>query len=183
MPRIHYPKGIRTSRGSEGRSLGGGRRIPRRGSPFFTKAHETLTRRPGESGCLRFLNLQHVRRSHRIFQRLHAETISRRSGDFPSLVTGQQDSDEAEPKRPVGGDLPEEAFQRGTLAGSFSSRLGTRQSCSETRFERSYGRHPDTYRCRFTGSRPGSQPVLYARRDHGDSSTSGPLPDYEPGLV
>nr|DAT14129.1 MAG TPA: hypothetical protein [Caudoviricetes sp.] len=47
MPRIHYPKGIRTSRlrGPRGPALP----RPAAGCPFFTKAHETLTRRLGES--------------------------------------------------------------------------------------------------------------------------------------
>lgn len=48
MPRIHYPKGIGTSSGSVGRCRPALPR-PAAGSPFFTKAHETLTRRPGES--------------------------------------------------------------------------------------------------------------------------------------
>lgn len=50
MPRIHYPKGIRTSRALGADISAGGRRIPRRGCPFFTKAHGALTRRSGESG-------------------------------------------------------------------------------------------------------------------------------------
>lgn len=47
MPRIHYPKGIGTSRvrGPKWPALP----RPAAGCPFITKARETLTRRPGES--------------------------------------------------------------------------------------------------------------------------------------
>ena len=48
MPRIHYPKGCGTSSGSwadDRPALP----LPAAGCPFFTKAHKTLTGRPGES--------------------------------------------------------------------------------------------------------------------------------------
>ena len=82
---------------------------------------------------------------------------------------------------PFGGDLLKEAFQRGTLAGSFSSRLGTRQSCRGTRFEYPSGPSPchstvqvyrEPYGLSTRALRPTGSRRLVSQR---------PLPDYEPG--
>lgn len=179
MPRIHYPKDIGTSRGSRGRYRPA-LPHPTAGSPFITKAHETLTRRPGESVVsvhrLRHLGLTtHPKSPQRRIPSLEGFPVS-----YPIRVRQWCGIPEG---GPAGRDLLKEAFQRGTLAGSFPSRLGTRQSCRGTRFEYPSGPSPCHSTVQVYLSRPGSQPEPYARRDHGDSSASGPLPDYEPGLV
>lgn len=106
MPRIHYPKGIGTSR-VRGPKWPGGCRIPRRGCPFFTKAHETLTRRPGES-CV---SVPRVRRrpAH------HRPNRSRRGGSHRSRASQVASSSESG----SGDTVPEGLRLRGSSRGCF----------------------------------------------------------------
>lgn len=120
MPRIHYPKGIRTSSGSRAEVAG---RLPRpaAGSPFITKAHETLTRRPGESGSQFPAYVAGRPTTGRTgpegavpIARGTSQAVFAGSG-LPVVTTVSKGS--------VGGDLPEEAFQRGVPCGAASPRV------------------------------------------------------------
>lgn len=106
MPRIHYPKGIGTSR-VRGPKWPGGCRIPRLVSPFITKAHETLTRRPGES-CV---SVPRVRRrpAH------HRPNRSRRGGSHRSRASQVASSSESG----SGDTVPEGLRLRGSSRGCF----------------------------------------------------------------
>lgn len=130
MPRIHYPKGRGTSR-VRGAVTGRRCRVPRRVSPFITKAHETLTRRPGES----VVSVSRVRRRPgRHSPNRPRRGGSHRTGDFPGRVTPPGSPVAiAISKGSVGGDLPEEAFQRGAPCRAASPRVPGPVDCVTNR--------------------------------------------------
>ena len=104
---------------------------PAAGSPFFTKAHETLTRRPGESR----VSVSRVRRRpahHRPNSPVETVPIARGTsqavfaGSGLSVVTTVS-------KGSVGEDLPEEAFQRGAPYGAASPHVPGPVDCVTNR--------------------------------------------------
>ena len=147
------------------RSPGGGRRIPRRGCPFFTKAHETLTRRPGESSCLSFPRTLPAGSPRAIRFRRGG---SHRLRDFPGRVLHPSPPVAmAFPKGSVGGDLLKEAFQRGTrraasphVSGPVDDATNRVSSCPPVPV-------------------PSHRPVRASRRTSGPS-TRGPTPSPTP---
>ena len=156
MPRIHYPKGIRTSRALRARRWAGGRRIPRRGCPFFTKAHGALTRRSGES-CV---SVPRVRRrpAH------HGPNRSRRDGSRRSRAARVASSSESG----SGDTVPEGlrllgssrgCFQRGTsVVKALPPRVPGRCQPPRPASIAAAPRHPGTWQCGFTEGLRVSQP-------------------------
>lgn len=173
MPRIHYPKGIGTSR-LRGPEWPGGCRIPRQVSPFITKAHETLTRRPGESD-LSFPRTSPARPPQ-------PEPVPKgrfpSHGDFPGRVTPPGSPVAAAiSKGSVGGDLPEEAFQRGAPCRAASPRVPGPVDCVTNRVS---GCPPVpvplTLICAcFSANLGAFNPRSYTLTDDGDSFGGPPL--------
>lgn len=179
MPRIHYPKGIGTSR-----VLGRYRpAVPRpaAGSPFFTKAHETLTRRPGESG-LSFPRTSPVRPPQ-------PEPVPK--GRFPShgglprprhssgLASGGSDLEGIGRRGPSRGSVSAGR----SLRSRFSSRTGTCRLRHGSRFRLSSGpRPPRTDLCVLSDEPRG--PQLTALHPHRlRRLVWRPTPNYEPGAT
>lgn len=109
MPRIHYPKDGGTSR-VRGAVTGRRCRIPRRVSPFITKAHGTLTRRPGKS-VVSGHRLRHLRLS------THLKSPQRRIPLLEGLPRPRAPSGSAS-----GVAFSDEVVWRGPSQGSVSAR-------------------------------------------------------------
>ena len=173
MPRIHYPKGVGTSRVSRGRCR---QALPRpaAGSPFFTKAHETLTRRPGESD-LSFPRTSPARPPQ-------PEPVPK--GRFPShgglprprrssgLASGGSDLEGVGRRGPSRGSVSAGR----SLRSRFSPRPGTCRLRHGSRFRLSSGpRPPHTDLCVLLGDLGTFNPRSYTLTDAGDSFGGPPL--------
>lgn len=181
MPRIHYPKGIRTSRALRADLSAGGRRIPRRGCPFFMKARGALTRRSGES-VVSVFRVRHLRLS------THLKSPQRRIPSLEGLPRPRAPSGSAS-----GVAFSNEVAWRGPSQGSvsagrpfpsrFSPRSGTCRLRHESRFRLSSGpRPPRTDLCVLLGEPRGLQPtVLHPHRLR--RLVWRPTPNYEPGAT
>lgn len=172
MPRIHYPKGIGTSRlrGPKWPALP----HPAAGSPFFTKAHETLTRRPGESD-LSFPRTSPARPPQ-------PEPVPK--GRFPShgglprprhssgLASGGSDLEGVSRRGPSRGSVSAGR----SLRSRFFPRTGTCRLRHGSRFRLSSGPRPlaPTSAC-FSANLGAFNPRSYTLTDDGDSFGGPPL--------
>lgn len=177
MPRIHYPKSIGTSR-VRGPLPAGGCRIPRLVSPFFTKVHETLTRRPGES-------------QSQFPAYVAGRLTTGRTGFEGAVPVARGFPRSRPPARPavvvpiprgsVRGALLEGAFSEVALASRFLlTYRDTVNPLGPLRFpKRSVSRHLSVRGTEgLRASQPGTSHLSGLFRD----SSPSPLPDYEPGV-
>lgn len=173
MPRIHYPKGIGTSR-LRGPRWPGGCRVPRLVSPFFTKARGALTRRSGES-VVSVFRVRHLRLS------THLKSPQRRIPSLEGLPRPRAPSGSAS-----GVAFSNEVAWRGPSQGSvsagrpfpsrFSPRSGTCRLRHESRFRLSSGPRPLALTCaRFSANLGAFNPRSYTLTDFGDSFGGPPL--------
>lgn len=177
MPRIHYPKGIGTSRlrGPKWPALP----HPAAGSPFITKAHETLTRRPGESQ----ISVSRVRRRPDYHGPIRVRRGGSRRPRFSQVASSREaGSGSADPEGLRSRGSTRGCFQRGSSCEPLPPRVPGHCQPPRSRFASRSA--PSTRHLSVRGteglraSQPGTSHLSGLFRD----SSPSPLPDYEPGV-